>query len=77
MAQSDFINSPPHYTQGEIECIDAMVAAHGKQAVEKYCVLAATKYLWRYELKNGTQDLEKALWYIGKAIALRGNNDKG
>ena len=22
------------------------------------------KYLWRYRYKNGTQDLEKAMWYL-------------
>ena len=26
------------------------------------------KYMWRYEYKNGTQDLEKAQWYLNKLV---------
>ena len=26
------------------------------------------KYVWRYEMKKGVQDLEKAQWYLNKLI---------
>ena len=26
------------------------------------------KYTWRYDRKNGVQDLEKARWYLDKLI---------
>lgn len=64
------VTHPSHYTQGGIECIDAMVSAFGKDAVEVFCLLNAFKYLWRTEHKNGSQDLEKAIWYLKKRLEL-------
>ena len=43
---------PSHYSQGDIECIDAMVAAYGNEAVEVFCLLNAFKYLWRRDRKS-------------------------
>lgn len=64
-AQTDMINQPPHYTHGEIECIDAMIAAFGIEAVRTYCRIAAFKYQWRADHKGAAlQDLEKAVWYL-------------
>lgn len=68
----DMVNHPPHYTQGAIECIDAMVAVRGAEAVATYCELAAFKYLWRCGLKDDPiRELGKAQWYITKAMELR------
>ena len=64
------VTHPSHYTQGGIECIDAMEAAYGKKAVEVFCLLNAFKYLWRTEHKNGKEDLEKAMWYLKKRLEL-------
>ena len=62
----DAIN-PCHYRQGGIECIDAIKAATvGKTGIEAACVANVIKYLWRYEEKNGVEDIEKALWYINR-----------
>lgn len=36
--EEERVNHPNHYTQGDIECIDAMQAAFGKQAVMHFCV---------------------------------------
>lgn len=58
------VNRPKHYTQGDIECIDAMVAAFGEADVLKWAQLNAFKYLWRCERKGGKQDIEKAIWYL-------------
>ena len=66
----DFVNSPPHYTQGGIECIDAMEAAFGAQELAVYCKIAAFKYIWRCEHKNGLEDIKKAVWYLNKHIEL-------
>ena len=35
--KSDMVNSPPHYNQGGIECIDAIEAALGKEGFRAYC----------------------------------------
>jgi hypothetical protein len=66
--QADAVNHPPHYTAGEIECIDAIRAALGRDGFIAYCRGNAIKYLWRCEHKGGTEDLRKAAWYLGRAI---------
>lgn len=65
----DVVNHPSHYTQGDVECIDAIKAATvGKNGVEAVCVANVIKYLWRYEEKNGAQDCHKARWYLDRLI---------
>ena len=63
----DMVNSPPHYNQAGIECIDAIRAATD-DGYEYYLQGNIIKYLWRYRYKNGVQDLEKAQWYLQKLI---------
>ena len=65
--KADMVNSPPHYNQAGIECIDAIRAATG-DGYEYYLQGNIIKYLWRYRYKNGVQDLEKAQWYLSKLI---------
>ena len=65
----DMVNHPAHYTQGGIECIDALKAATvSKTGIEAVCTANAIKYLWRYEEKNGIEDVKKARWYIDRLI---------
>jgi len=65
----DMVNSPPHYNQSGIECIDAIEAATGLgEGFEYYLQGNIIKYLWRYRYKNGTEDLKKAQWYLEKLI---------
>jgi uncharacterized protein DUF3310 len=66
---ADMVNAPPHYNQAGIECIDAIAAAtSGKTGVQAVCVANVIKYLWRYELKNGVEDVKKARWYLDRLI---------
>lgn len=66
----DVVNHPSHYTQGDIECIDAIKAATvGKTGIEAVCVANVVKYLWRYEEKNGVEDVKKARWYLERLIS--------
>ena len=66
---ADMVNHPAHYTQGGIECIDALKAATvSKTGIEAVCTANAIKYLWRYEEKNGIEDVKKARWYIDRLI---------
>ena len=67
-AKPDPVNRPAHYTSGGIECIDAMQAAFGAEAVKDFCLCNAFKYLWRHRNKNGVEDLEKACWYLNRMI---------
>ena len=69
MTMADVVNHPPHYTAGGIECIDALEAATGGlQGIEAVCTANAIKYLWRWKMKNGAEDLRKAVWYINRLI---------
>jgi hypothetical protein len=63
----DMVNSPSHYADSEIECIDAMVAAFGLERVQQYSEIAAFKYQWRRGKKahnEPNQDKAKAVWYL-------------
>lgn len=72
----DMVNQPPHYTQGGIECIDAIKAAiTGKPPYEAWLVGQVIRYLWRYNFKNGVQDIEKAQFYINKLLQEVKNSD--
>lgn len=66
---ADMVNHPSHYTQGEIECIDALEAATiNLKGIEAVCTANAIKYLWRWKEKGGIEDLEKSKWYIDRLI---------
>ncbi len=64
------IDHPTHYTQGPIECIDALESALGLEGVKAYCRGACLKYLWRTEHKNGVEDLKKCEWYLKRLIEI-------
>lgn len=44
MSEYDEVNHPSHYTNGDIECIDAIRAALGKEGFIAYCRGNAIKY---------------------------------
>lgn len=68
----DVVNHPSHYTNGKVECIDAIESATvGKTGIEAVCVANVIKYLWRYEDKNGLEDIKKAQWYLNKLIEVK------
>lgn len=65
----DMVSHPKHYNQGGIECIDALKAATvGKRGIEAVCVANIIKYCWRYEEKNGIEDVRKAKWYVERLL---------
>lgn len=65
----DNVNHPSHYTQGKIECIDAIESATvNKTGLDAVCTANIIKYIWRCENKNGLEDLKKAQWYLEKLI---------
>ena len=65
---SDPVNHPDHYTAGNIECIDAIQAALTPEQFIGYCRGNAIKYNWRADRKGGIQDIQKAIWYLNRAI---------
>ena len=71
----DAVHRPSHYAardEGGIECIDAMLAAYGREKVEIWATLNAFTYLWRCFDKHPTptEDRGKAVWNLRFA-----NND--
>ena len=64
----DMVNSPSHYTQGSVECIDAIQSALSPEEFKGYLRGNILKYMWRTSQKGGKQDLEKSLWYLNKLI---------
>lgn len=66
----DNVNHPSHYTQGNIECIDAIAEAtkflRGIEATDTGNII---KYMWRWNNKNGLEDLRKARWYLNHLIS--------
>ncbi len=66
MTSRSNVDHPPHYTQhpSGVECIQ--ITEH-----MGFCLGNAIKYIWRADLKNGIEDLQKARWYIDREIARR------
>lgn len=74
--ENDPVNHPNHYSSGGIDCIDAMIAAYGKESVKQFCKCNAFKYQWRFDKKNGKEDLDKAQWYQNKFLELSEKGEK-
>ena len=73
----DNVNHPSHYTQGAIECIDAIKeATKGLFGIEAVCTANIIKYVWRWKFKNGLEDLDKASWYLDRLKQEVRNNKK-
>jgi len=63
----DYVNSPPHYNSGAVECIEAIKASMSTEEYKGYLKGNTLKYLWRYNYKGKpVEDIEKARWYLEK-----------
>lgn len=71
----DPVTRPAHYAFGGIECIEALESCMSVEAFRGFLKANAIKYLWRYEQKNGLEDLKKAKWYL-KALIFALENDE-
>jgi hypothetical protein len=70
--KKDTVNHPSHYTQGSIECIEAIAEATKQlQGIEAVATANVIKYVWRWKFKNGIEDLQKAQWYLNHLIELQ------
>ena len=57
----DNVNHPKHYEDGPFECIElTRLLSFDWGNVVKYC--------YRWQSKNGIEDLRKALWYANDAV---------
>ena len=70
MKAKDNVNRPSHYRKGKVECIDAIKSATG-DGYQFYLQGNIIKYMWRFNHKNGLEDLQKAQWYLSELIQLK------
>jgi hypothetical protein len=67
----DDVNKPKHYTQGSIECIDAidaMLEESGSSRADFYRT-QIIKYIWRMPYKGSPRkDAKKARYYVERLI---------
>ena len=61
---NDAVQHPSHYTQGGIECIEAIRASMTADGFCDYCKGNIIKYIWRWRSKGGVEDLKKARVYL-------------
>ncbi len=66
----DMVNSPSHYTDGEIETIDYIEDVLGHYHAIHHCHGTVLKYLGSrlWNKTNPLQDAKKARWYLDRMI---------
>jgi hypothetical protein len=64
----DEVNHPDHYTDGAIECIEAIEAQLTTDEYRGYLKGNIAKYIWRERHKGELQSLKKAQWYLDRLV---------
>ena len=59
---------PRYYRKNGLECYDIQRASMGLKKYQGYLEGCVQKYLWRWEEKNGKEDLQKAIEYLTKLL---------
>lgn len=69
--ERETVNHPAHYNAGGVECIDAIEAAVCCQTdpADAFLTGQIIKYIWRWPLKGGAEDLRKARFYLDRLIS--------
>lgn len=63
--EGDNVEHPSHYKGTDsLECIDVIQFSFGIDGFVYYCAGNVLKYLWRYNNKNGKEDIKKAKQYL-------------
>ena len=66
--KEDEVNHPSHYTDGTIECIEAIEAELTPEEYRGYLKGNIAKYIWRERSKGGITSLKKAQWYLDRLV---------
>lgn len=64
---SDY-KEPDHYHKHVIDTIKFLQEGFAPEVFTHFCIANVIKYIQRYQHKNGTEDLEKALDYCKRLI---------
>ena len=69
---NDMINRPAHYTQGKVECLDALQSMMSEASYKDFLRAQVIKYVWRCEDKGNSEiDLKKAGFYLNRLLQLQ------
>lgn len=60
----DAVKHPSHYCKNGLECIDVIKAELTPEQYKGYLYGNVLKYMWRWQDKNGLEDLKKASQYL-------------
>lgn len=60
----DAVKHPSHYCKNGLECIDVIKAELTPEQYKGYLYGNVLKYMWRWQDKNGLEDLKKAGQYL-------------
>lgn len=74
--QDDVIHHPAHYTWRGRECVEHLRDWLGHDGYLAYLEGNVQKYLYRWQKKNGIEDLDKAIEYIELIKKEAGNHEK-
>lgn len=68
-ALTDPVERPAHYTQGDVECIDAIKAQLSPDEYRGFLHGQVAKYNWRLGRKGSAyHDARKAHWYLTRLV---------
>ena len=67
----DIVNHPPHYTKGDIECIEAIETQLTREEYRGYLKGKIAEYNWSEKHKGGIEDLKKAQWHLNRLVDLQ------
>lgn len=69
----DNVDAPRHYKYHDLDTFDFLKGGFAPEVFEGFLVGNVIKYIQRYPLKNGLEDLKKAQKYLDKLIELKDN----
>lgn len=69
----DEINKPKHYNSGKMQPLDFIDANLDNLGFYEATII---QYIFRWKLKNGLKDLEKAQFYLNRLIEIQKNEVK-
>ena len=65
----DEITKPKHYTQGKVECLDAIDSMLEESSRSDFYRSQIVKYMWWFRDKGDPlKDAQKAQFYLGRLI---------
>ena len=62
---------PKHYLKGGMHLLEILEMKLPKEQMEGFLRGLTIKYLFRYDIKGGIEDLKKAKWYLDELIELK------